>query len=150
MYIRYFWQGNHHTYGHIRCAYTVLANPTSVHPSLRSSASAKVVQLLLLLTDRDEPLCFQRHLICAPIATQLCLQLTIQAEAQSRHLLVPFQKAPHPCTHLLHCIAARNWVEAQPKLAFACTFPTHTHTDTHTQTHSHTHTLTLHCSSPSA
>jgi hypothetical protein len=88
--------------------------------------------------------------ICAPIATQLCLQLTIQAEAQSRHLLVPFQKAPHPCTHLLHCIAARNWVEAQPKLAFACTFPTHTHSDTHTQTHSHTHTLTLHCSSPSA
>ena len=23
----YFWQGNHHTYGHIRCVYTVLANP---------------------------------------------------------------------------------------------------------------------------
>jgi hypothetical protein len=22
-----FWQGNHHTYGHIRCVYTVLANP---------------------------------------------------------------------------------------------------------------------------
>ena len=28
MYIRYFWQGNHHTHGHIRCVYTVLANPT--------------------------------------------------------------------------------------------------------------------------
>ena len=27
MYTRYFWQGIHHTYGHIRCAYTVLANP---------------------------------------------------------------------------------------------------------------------------
>jgi hypothetical protein len=27
VYIRYFWQGNHHTYGHIRCVYTVLANP---------------------------------------------------------------------------------------------------------------------------
>jgi len=26
--IRYFWQGNHHIYGHIRCIYTVLANPT--------------------------------------------------------------------------------------------------------------------------
>jgi hypothetical protein len=24
----YFWQGNHQTYGHIRCIYTVLANPT--------------------------------------------------------------------------------------------------------------------------
>jgi hypothetical protein len=28
VYIRYFWQGNHQTYGHIRCIYTVLANPT--------------------------------------------------------------------------------------------------------------------------
>ena len=27
MYIRYFWQGHHHTYGHIRCVYTALANP---------------------------------------------------------------------------------------------------------------------------
>jgi len=26
--IRYFWQGNHQIYGHIRCIYTVLANPT--------------------------------------------------------------------------------------------------------------------------
>jgi len=25
--IRYFWQGNHQIYGHIRCIYTVLANP---------------------------------------------------------------------------------------------------------------------------
>ena len=30
MYIRYFWQGNHRIYGHIRCIYTVLANPTYV------------------------------------------------------------------------------------------------------------------------
>jgi len=28
--IRYFWQGNHHIYGHIRCIYTVLANPIYV------------------------------------------------------------------------------------------------------------------------
>jgi hypothetical protein len=28
VYIRFFWQGNYHTYGHIRCVYTVLANPT--------------------------------------------------------------------------------------------------------------------------
>jgi len=27
-YIRYFWQGIHQIYGHIRCIYTVLANPT--------------------------------------------------------------------------------------------------------------------------
>ena len=28
MFIRYFWLGNHHTYGHIRCVYTVLADPS--------------------------------------------------------------------------------------------------------------------------
>jgi len=28
VYIRYFWLGDHQTYGHIRCIYTVLANPT--------------------------------------------------------------------------------------------------------------------------
>ena len=27
MYIRYFWQGRHQLYGHIRCVYTVLVNP---------------------------------------------------------------------------------------------------------------------------
>jgi hypothetical protein len=30
VYIRYFWQGKHQIYGHIRCIYTVLANPTYV------------------------------------------------------------------------------------------------------------------------
>jgi hypothetical protein len=30
VYIRYFWQGNHKIYGHIRCIYTVLANPTHI------------------------------------------------------------------------------------------------------------------------
>jgi len=30
VYTRYFWQGNHQIYGHIRCIYTVLANPTHV------------------------------------------------------------------------------------------------------------------------
>jgi len=27
VYIQYFEQGNHHTYGHIRCVYMVMANP---------------------------------------------------------------------------------------------------------------------------
>jgi len=30
VYIRYFWQKNHHIYGHIRCVYTVLANPSYI------------------------------------------------------------------------------------------------------------------------
>ena len=33
VYIRYFSQGNHLIYGHTRCIYTILANPTSVHAS---------------------------------------------------------------------------------------------------------------------
>jgi hypothetical protein len=36
VYVRYFRQGNYHTYGHIRCTYTVLANPTHL-PSLCGS-----------------------------------------------------------------------------------------------------------------
>jgi len=31
VYIRYFWQGNYEIYGHIRCIYTVLANPMHVY-----------------------------------------------------------------------------------------------------------------------
>ena len=30
VYIRYSWQGNHQIYGHIRCIYTVLADPTNL------------------------------------------------------------------------------------------------------------------------
>jgi len=30
VYIRYNWQGNHQTYGHNRCIFTVLANPMHV------------------------------------------------------------------------------------------------------------------------
>jgi len=31
VYIRCFWQRNHQKYGHIRCIYTVLANPTYMY-----------------------------------------------------------------------------------------------------------------------
>ena len=31
VYIRYLWQGNHLLYGHIRCIYTVLANPINAY-----------------------------------------------------------------------------------------------------------------------
>jgi hypothetical protein len=43
-YLRYFWQGNHQIYGHIRCIHTVLANPThgcdSIVPPLTNMLSA--------------------------------------------------------------------------------------------------------------
>jgi len=34
VYIRYLWQGNQQMYGHMRCIYTVLANPTHELPLL--------------------------------------------------------------------------------------------------------------------
>jgi hypothetical protein len=41
VYIRYFKQGNHHTYGHTRCVYTVLANPTHTAQSINSVRSER-------------------------------------------------------------------------------------------------------------
>jgi hypothetical protein len=37
--IRYFWQGNHQTYGHIRCIYTDLANPSHIRCNYTDLAS---------------------------------------------------------------------------------------------------------------
>jgi len=39
VYIRYFWQGDHQTYGHVRCIYTDLANP--LHTQLRIDHAAQ-------------------------------------------------------------------------------------------------------------
>ena len=39
VYIRYIWQGNHHTYGHIRCVYTVLASPRYIKQMVHSGLS---------------------------------------------------------------------------------------------------------------
>jgi len=38
VFIRYFWQGNHQIHGHIRCIYTVLANP--IHLTTKTSVCA--------------------------------------------------------------------------------------------------------------
>jgi len=40
VYIRYYWQGNHEIYGHIRCIYTVLANPNHLIAGMVSHDSA--------------------------------------------------------------------------------------------------------------
>jgi hypothetical protein len=49
VYIRYFWQGNHHTYGHIRCAYTVLSNPSHgpLQPHIVVNASASQPSIMI-------------------------------------------------------------------------------------------------------
>jgi hypothetical protein len=45
VYIRYFWQGNHQIYGHIRCIYTVLANPTYVYWGRRVPVVSSAITL---------------------------------------------------------------------------------------------------------
>jgi hypothetical protein len=47
VYIRYFWQKTHHTYVHIRCIYTVLANPTKIPCQKYVSGSQRVGKLQL-------------------------------------------------------------------------------------------------------
>jgi len=50
VYIRHFWQGNYQIYGHIRCIYTVLANP--IH--------ARGLALVTVYTSNAEG-CYQGH-----------------------------------------------------------------------------------------
>jgi len=73
VYIRYFWQGNHHTYGHIRCVYTVLANPIWLWPIIswpvrgaHTTAAANVLPSILL----------RMPIPCAYVCEQKLLQLT--------------------------------------------------------------------------
>jgi len=48
VHIRYFWQGNHQIYGHIRCIYTVLANPNYItkHSTAYSHSLLKFLEPL--------------------------------------------------------------------------------------------------------
>ena len=45
VYLRRFWQGNHQIYCHIRCIYTVLANPTHTHYALHSNWATELSAL---------------------------------------------------------------------------------------------------------
>ena len=47
VYIRYFRQGNRHTYGHIRCVYTVPANPIYEHACVPLVIISKAVNVWL-------------------------------------------------------------------------------------------------------
>jgi hypothetical protein len=73
VYIRYTWQGNHHTYGHIRCRYTVLANPSYILCNELSSPGAwsyMHTYLLLFFVTLDvrtlpaDSLCFVCTITC--------------------------------------------------------------------------------------
>ena len=41
MYIQCIWQGNHHTYGHIRCVYTIVANPSQAGLGVNTASDSK-------------------------------------------------------------------------------------------------------------
>jgi len=44
VYVRYFWQGKHQIYGHIRCIYTVLANSSLFSQACHMVRLLEVVQ----------------------------------------------------------------------------------------------------------
>jgi len=48
VYVRYFWQGNHQIQSHIRCIFTVPANPTHV-PSNQPHATRNVLEVIATL-----------------------------------------------------------------------------------------------------
>jgi len=50
VYIRYFWQGNHQIYGHIRCVHTVLANPIYMTVTYESGLLTISAMLLVMCT----------------------------------------------------------------------------------------------------
>ena len=45
VHIQYIWQGNYQIYGHIRCVYTVLANPTYIPISMVLANSTRIASL---------------------------------------------------------------------------------------------------------
>jgi len=58
VHIRYFWQGNYQIYGHIRCTYTVLANPIHVQNNRPSRLSASGLPCLFCTKPLQRPLLY--------------------------------------------------------------------------------------------
>jgi len=52
--IRYLWQGNHQIYGHIRCMYTVLANPTNGFIKPEQESIRPLTSIRHLTTHKNE------------------------------------------------------------------------------------------------
>jgi len=57
VYVQHFWQGNHHTYGHIRCVYTVLANP------IRLPHASKSLKLMQRASRKYDALCARNNFL---------------------------------------------------------------------------------------
>ena len=111
MYIWYFWQGNHHTYGHIRCVCTVLANPNY-------NATTRLCSLLVCLHYAFafcQCTCWQAY-VHAPTACVLALHSVL-----SVHVLAGLCVRTHclrACiTQCFVCICAGRLVHTHPLLA---------------------------------
>ena len=72
VYIRYYRQGNHHTYGHIQCVYTVLANPRHMgSPSTCLIADGTVNEVVAAIL-RHTGMCENVIEPCPFLFVQLC------------------------------------------------------------------------------
>ena len=132
MHIRYFWQGNHQIYGHIRCIYTVLANPT-LH----------TVDKLHLLADPDTTSAHARARSCPHPAYTLHTSHT----RFSTGLTHPASSPTHTHTHTLHLLTQEHVAALiQPTRSTPHTLDS-PQVDTPrllTDTHTHTNTTPAH------
>jgi hypothetical protein len=123
VYERYFWQGNHQIYGHIRCIYMVLANPNHVvhttfaHSHLHLSMMGSICQTLHNARSHKHPsicqLCTPLNHTCTPVSVTLCTTHNHTCTSVSVTLCTPLN---HICTSLSSCVAQRSLPHA-PYLA---------------------------------
>jgi len=89
IYIRYFWQGNHQKYGHIRCIYTVLANPRHIRCIYTVLANPRFVTWCKVWYQSSDQ---ANHSLCSPTHFPYSLNHPLLTPYSSTH------SPPHqPC-----------------------------------------------------
>jgi len=88
VYIRYFWQGNHQIYGHIRCISTVLANPSHMYTGMVGNFHIRIRQIRhFCMYDSGQPYvcCVLRLIFCMHDSGQpyVCCVLCVKEYLQS-------------------------------------------------------------------
>jgi len=116
VYIRYFWQVNHQIYGHIRCIYTVLANP----------ACSGSIGFVCRHTMYFVCMFWQRNLkwsarsytahVCMVLANTACMLFACfgrgilnEVHGHIQHMYVWFWPTQHVCC--LHVLAEESWMK---------------------------------------
>ena len=130
VYIRYFWQGDRQIYGHIRCIYTVLANPTydcegrtflMRHTAYRTKNQACILPSprLHCLPAKDQ----QQPMVARVWARmQTCTCIRARTHHIHTHSHTDLQEYGHACRR------AHADVHARTTYTHTCTHITHTHT----------------------